>query len=102
MSFFVVDIALPVPLRRTFDYLPVPDEQPSDYQPGQRVRVDFGRQLLTGVVLGTRTESDVPANKLKPLLERLDDAPLIGQRELKLARWLSGYYHHSLGEVLEH
>ena len=67
MSFFVVDVALPVPLLRTFDYLPVEGEQQSDYQAGQRVRADFGRQLLTGIVLGTRTTTEVPQNKLKPL-----------------------------------
>ena len=102
MSFFVVDVALPVPLLRTFDYLPVEGEQQSDYQAGQRVRADFGRQLLTGIVLGTRTTTEVPQNKLKPLLARLDDAPLISEGDLSLARWMADYYHHSVGDVLEH
>lgn len=102
MPFFVVDIALPVPLRRTFDYLPLAGEDPCQYQPGQRVRVEFARQLLCGVVLGTRTTSAVPADKLKPLLARLDDIPLIKEADLALCRWLADYYHHSPGEVLEH
>ena len=102
MSFYVVDVALPVPLLRTFDYLPVEGDARENYQPGQRVRADFGRQLLTGIVLGTRDSSEVPTNKLKPLLARLDDAPLLAPRDLSLARWMSDYYHHSLGDVLEH
>lgn len=102
MPFFVVDIALPLPLRRTFDYLPLPEETPDYYQPGQRVRVEFGRQLLTGIVLGTRDQTDVPHDKLRPLRERLDDTPLIPADSLNLCRWLADYYHHSMGEVLEH
>ncbi|WP_430460367.1 primosomal protein N' [Thalassolituus sp. LLYu03] len=102
MPFFVVDIALPLPLRRTFDYLPVAGEDASRYQPGQRVRVEFGRQLLMGYVLGTRDQTDVPESKLRPLLERLDDTPLISADSLNLCRWLADYYHHSMGEVLEH
>ena len=102
MPFFVVDVALPVPLLRTFDYLPVEGEHRENYQAGQRVRADFGRQLLTGIVLGTRETSEVPTSKLKPLLARLDDAPLLSSSDLSLARWMSDYYHHSLGDVLEH
>ncbi|MAD46931.1 MAG: primosomal protein N' [Oceanospirillaceae bacterium] len=102
MPFFVVDIALPLPLRRTFDYLPLDGESREHYRPGQRVRVEFGRQLLTGIVLGCKDDSEVPRNKLKPLLERLDDEPLINEDSLSLCRWLADYYHHSMGEVLEH
>lgn len=101
MPFFIVEVALPVPLRRTFDYLPLPDEAIEQYRPGQRVRVEFGRQLQLGIVLGTRTHSDVPQDKLRPLLARLDDTPLLADQDLSLCRWLSEYYHHSLGEVLE-
>ena len=102
MPFFVVDVALPVPLLRTFDYLPVDGDTRDQYQPGQRVRANFGRQLLTGIVLGTRDTTEVPQNKLKPLLARLDDEPLLSAGDLRLARWMADYYHHSLGDVLEH
>lgn len=102
MSFFVVDIALPVPMRRTFDYLPLAGDGPHQYLPGQRVRVEFGHQLLCGIVLGTRTSSEVPAEKLRPLLARLDDQPLLSETDLALCKWLADYYHHSMGEVLEH
>lgn len=102
MSFFVVNIALPVPLRRTFDYLPAANSQRQNYSSGQRVRVEFGRQILTGIVLETREQTDVPQNKLKPLLELLDQQAIIDAQSIGLCRWLANYYHHSLGEVLEH
>ncbi|ASP38366.1 primosomal protein N' [Bacterioplanes sanyensis] len=101
MPFFVVDVALPVPLQRSFDYLPCAEDARSDYQPGQRVRVNFANQLLTGVVLGTREQSDVAANKLKSLLQRLDDQPLFDAETLQLSLWLAQYYHHTQGEVLD-
>ena len=102
MSFFVVEIALPVPLHRTFDYLPAQDDTQEHYLPGQRVRAEFGRQLLTGIVVGCKSATDVPTNKLRALLERCDDSPLIDEHSMALCRWLADYYHHSLGEVLEH
>ncbi|WP_221795883.1 primosomal protein N' [Oceanobacter mangrovi] len=101
MSFYVVRVAVPVPLRRSFDYLPCEGSQRADWQAGQRVRVQFGQQLLTAIVLSTEEQTDVPANKLKPLLERLDEYPLLSAEQLQLGQWLSRYYHHSIGEVLE-
>ncbi len=65
MSFYVVDVALPVPLLRTFDYLPVEGDARENYQPGQRVRADFGKQLLTGIVLGTRDTSEAAGELAK-------------------------------------
>ncbi len=101
MPFFVVDVALPVPLQRSFDYLPEAHDERRHYRPGQRVRVNFANQLLTGVVLGTRDHSDVARDKLKPLLQRLDDEPVIDAETLALSEWLAHYYHHSQGEVLD-
>lgn len=103
MSFFVIQVAVPVPLRRQFDYLPLTCDsgQAEQYQPGMRVRVRFANQLLTGVVLGTSEHTDVPADKLRPVEARLDDAPLLDSVSLALAQWLTHYYHHSIGEVLE-
>lgn len=108
MSFFVIQVAVPVPLRRQFDYLPLSDKRsdkgynhPEHYKAGSRVRVNFGNQLLTGIVLGTSEQTDVPVDKLKPLEAVLDTTPLLNQSALKLGRWLASYYHHSIGEVLE-
>lgn len=102
MPFFVINVALPVPLRRFFDYLPREDDSATDFEPGMRVRVSFGNQKLYGIVLGTSTQTDVPTNKLKPILERLDDTPLLSSSDLELCQWLAKYYHHSIGEVLDH
>ena len=101
MSFFVVKVAVPVPLRRLFDYLPAPSDQQSNYLPGQRVRVNFANQLLTGIVVGTATSTDVPEGKLRPLLERLDSAPLLDQELLAFGQWLARYYHHNVGEFYD-
>lgn len=101
MSFFVVNLAIPSPLRRLFDYLPINGEEPHLYQPGMRVAVRFGNQQLVAVVLGTAASTQVPLDKLRAISERLDDQPLITENDLALCQWLASYYHHSLGQVLE-
>ena len=50
MTSAVLRIALDMPLRRLFDYLP-PANAASGGEPGQRVRVPFGRQRLVGLVM---------------------------------------------------
>lgn len=106
MPFFVINVALPVPLRRSFDYLPNETTgrpvSADDFKPGGRVRVSFGNQTLHGIVLGTSATTDVPSNKLKPILEQVDSAPLLSPDDLELCHWLAKYYHHGIGEVLEH
>ena len=94
----VVRVALDTPLRRLFDYLP-PDDAPPPAV-GARVSVPFGRQRLVGVICAWADESDLPADKLKRVLEVLDDEPVLDARVMELAEWASQYYHHPLGEVL--
>lgn len=97
-------IALPTPLYRSFDYLCPSDCLIDGQLPhiGCRVRVPFGRQELVGVVVAhiSSADSDVPFAKLKAIDERLDDTAIIGDDLLRLAHWLSAYYHHPLGETL--
>ena len=69
----VVRVALDMPLRRVFDYLaPEGPETPPRAQPGTRVRVPFGRQRLVGVVMEVADSSELPVERLKPILEVLD------------------------------
>ena len=96
----IVKVAVPCPLYRTFDYrLNSPDGQ--ILQPGARVRVPFGRQKLIGIIIEELQNTDVPANKLKSIIEVLDDRNLFGADILKLLLWSARYYIHPLGDVLQ-
>jgi primosomal protein N' (replication factor Y) len=90
------DVALPVPLDQTFTYavngvVPVV---------GARVLVPFSGQRLMGVVV--RVHEDAPADgfEVKPLQQVLDDAALLPDELMELARWIAQYYVAPLGEVL--
>ncbi len=94
-------IAIPVPLRREFDYLPPPDLQGNPPLPGVRIRVPFGRQTLIGILLEVVEETEVAKNRIRPVIEVLDQQPLFDSEMLQLLRWCSQYYHHPVGEVLQ-
>ena len=98
---YYLRIALPVPLRRQFDYLPLANTHATDYKIGSRVRVPFGSQQIIGFVLSITTTTDVPVDKLKPISECLDNHELVSPNILQLCQWLSHYYHYPLGEVLD-
>ena len=94
-------VALDTPLRRLFDYLP--PARPQGATPpvvGARARVPFGRQRLVGVIIETAEFSEVPASRLKPILEVLDPVPLLDGAALSLVQWVAEYYHHPIGQVL--
>ena len=94
-------IAIPTPLRRHFDYLVPADFQAKTPLPGVRIKVPFGRQTLIGILLEIVHETDVPSNKLKPIIEILDQQPVFNNELLQLLRWCSLYYHHPIGEVMQ-
>ena len=94
----ILKIAVDVPLARDFDYLPL---RGGDCPPaGARVTVPFGRRRVTGLVLGTARSSALPGAKLRRCIAVLDDAPLLGEEDLRLLRFASDYYHHPIGEVV--
>ncbi len=91
-------IALPVPLPRLFDYLPPAGATPGPDWIGRRVRVPFGRG--DGEQVGIVVEVVEPGGELKRALACLDEAPLLAGELLDSLRWVAGYYHAPLGEVL--
>ena len=91
----VARIALPVPLRQTFDYA-VPDDTPIPAK-GARVRVRLKNRTLIGLCVDTNPPAAHP-NPI-PLLDVLDPASPLTDELFALAHWLAGYYHHPLGEV---
>ena len=94
----IVQVAVPSPLRRRFDYL-LP-QTGSIPQPGARVRVPFGRREVVGLVLGIVQHSDWPLARLKPVSAVLDEIPLIPADLLQFLLWAADYYHHPVGEVI--
>lgn len=94
-------IAIPTPLRRHFDYLLPVNFHAKLPLPGVRVRVPFGRQTLVGILLEIVHQTDVPLNKMKPVIEILDDTPVFNDELLQLLNWCTQYYHHPIGEVMQ-
>jgi len=90
------DVALPVPLDRTFTYA-VNGTVP---RVGARVLVPFSGQRLMGVVV--RVHGDAPPGEIeiKPVQQVLDEAPLLPDELMQLATWIAQYYVAPLGEVL--
>ena len=91
-------IAVPSPLRRIFDYLPPADGAP--LAPGVRVRVSFGRRQVVGLVVASRSHSDLPDHKLKAIDEVLDARPLLPESLFEQFLWAARYYQHPIGDAL--
>ncbi|MEZ5673413.1 MAG: hypothetical protein R3E08_13980 [Thiotrichaceae bacterium] len=94
----ILQVALPIPLLRLFDYLPPLGIHPEQIQIGMRVRVPFGKtdsappklslfvteseisnskiNSYVGIIVGLTTDSDF-LDKLKPALELLDSRPVL-------------------------
>jgi len=92
----IVQVAVPSPLPRLFDYL-----SDAPLAPGSRVWVPFGRRRQVGVVVGNADDSCIDRHRLKPVEAVIDTAPLIPAELLEFALWASRYYHHPAGEVLQ-
>jgi primosomal protein N' (replication factor Y) len=100
----ILEVALPTPLRRRFDYLPPQGSTPAEWQqliPGQRIRVPFGSRELVGVLLAVKDTSEFALNKLKPALAILDQQPVLDEELMELCYWAADYYQCALGDALQ-
>ena len=97
----IIKVALNLPLRRTFDYLPPTEGRlPIEFCAGSRVRVSIGRLKRIGVIVGLESKSEIKSERLKVIDELIDDEPILCSELMKLLKWAADYYHHPLGEVL--
>lgn len=92
-------ILLPLALPDFFTYA-VPPELQSKLRPGQRVVVQFGKQrIYSGLVY--KTEVKPPSNySVKPILEQIDEIPVVTSKQFRLWEWMAEYYRCTLGEVM--
>jgi primosomal protein N' (replication factor Y) (superfamily II helicase) len=90
-----VEVVFDIPLDKTFDYLP--GVFLDKISTGVRVRVPFGRQKKTGLVLSTR-EKDVITEDYKGILKVYDGFPLITDELFSVAGYMTERYFSSLGQ----
>ncbi len=90
------DVALPVPLDRTFTYA-VNGAVPAV---GARVIVPFSGQRLMGIVMRVHDDALPEGLEAKPVQAVMDAGPLLGEEQMELARWIAQYYCAPVGEVL--
>ena len=88
------DVAVPVSLDMVFTYriggqLPIV---------GGRVLVPFRNERLSGVV--TALHDREPSMQAKPVLQVLDQEPVLDDTLMNLARWIGQYYLAPIGEVV--
>jgi len=99
-----VEVAVPVHVAHTFTYRLTP-EQTANAKPGARLKVPFGRKLVTGYIVGIH--DTLPANlglaeeDIKEASSLVDLEPVCTPEILQLARWVADYYASPLGEVIK-
>jgi len=85
----IVDI-LNSEVDKVFDYL-IDDN--SDIQIGDRVLLPFGNRTIEGFVIEIATESNYDSSKLKKIIKKLDNFPIIKPELIKLSQDLKSKFH---------
>lgn len=95
----LIEVAMPLPVYATFTY-EVPPRLKKAVAAGKRVLVPFGRRRISGYVLGPAKTTPETA-KIKPIIEVLDEQPLLTKGLLVFLHWAADYYIHPIGEVVK-
>src|SRR5438270_12924874 len=93
----LIDVALPVPLFKTFTYR-VPAGSTGSVTTGSRVLVPFRSGKQIGIVVGEGSARD--GVRYKEVVATPDDSPVMDRRMVDLGRWIADYYVVPLGVAL--
>jgi len=91
-------VVLGLPLEGPFDYS-VPLFLRKNIKSGARVWIEFGNKKRVGYVVRFSKETHI--QRVKPVLEIIDESPLIDENMLSLTKELARYYGCSWGEAIE-
>ena len=92
-------VVFPLPFRKSFTYS-IPASLSKYVKEGVRVVAPFGKRTLTGFVVSISKSTSVK-DGIKPIIEVIDEIPVVDETNLKFYQWLSDYYLCSLGEALK-
>ena len=93
-----IEVAVCLPVFGTYTYQ-VPPHLADDATAGKRISVPFGRQTVTGYILGPAETT--PETAIKPIIDIIDDAPLFPASMSAFFRWIADYYLYPLGETIK-
>jgi primosomal protein N' (replication factor Y) len=94
------DIILPLAVDEPFTYA-VPEALREAVQVGVRVVVPLGaRKYYTGIVYRLHDEKP-DGRRIRAIVSVSDDAPVVGEIQLKFWKWLADYYLCGIGEVMK-
>ena len=91
-----VRVALDHPLATLFDYRWGLAAEPL---PGMLVQVPFGRRDAVGLIIEVTDTTDVPADRLRDVVDACVDCPPLSTRWLELIAFAADYYQRGRGEV---
>ena len=93
-----VEVILPLALPQVYTYH-VPEQFQLLAEPGLRVEVIFGKaRRYAGIIKSiSKTPPQFPT---KPIIQLIDEQPLVFDHQLKLWNWIARYYMCTEGEVM--
>jgi primosomal protein N' (replication factor Y) len=99
-----VEVAVPLHVAQTFTYQLTP-EQSLDAKPGARIKVPFGRKIITAYIVALHDalppDLDLSEEEIKDANSLVDLEPVCTPEILQLARWVADYYASPVGEVIK-
>ncbi len=96
---YFVDVILPLPLPDLFTYS-VPAAMVDRIIPGTRVVVQFGKQKVYAALVFKLHTIAPSFYEVKPVMDILDEVPVITEVQFKIWKWLSDYYLCTPGDVM--
>lgn len=98
---WLVDIALPVPLRQTFTYRLGTSDSPAEVKKGYRALVPFGPRLMHGITMGAPYQTDTPPKRLRSVVKIDTQQRVLSEEITKLVEWMAQYYRSPIGEIVK-
>ncbi len=100
-SEYLIKVCLPLPVKGAFDYL---SDEP--VLAGCRVRVPLGNRKITAYcvaasVITPGRGDDIENPKLKKIIKKIDDEPVISEELLDLSLWMEKRYFTTRGMALK-
>ncbi|HSK12833.1 MAG TPA: primosomal protein N' [Phnomibacter sp.] len=93
------DVIVPLYLPKTLTWS-VPDDMLHILQPGCRVEVQVGASKRYAGIVKKLHQQAPDGFSVKPVIQVLDETPILNEEQLKLWSWIANYYMCSEGEVM--